>query len=263
MEQQASFEARAVLPPRRARRTRLVLLLPAAALALTAWAGLGSPPAQEATNDVDQPAAIAQPSLLGDVPVSSSATPTARPNRPSQVFGLAVRRLDDVRFAGVGRDEIVVLTGWYVPTAITDCPRLPAIYREAALPNLRGDVDTLAFCVRSGFLSVARPDLREFRFDPAGRQAIPATLVIGVIAPLRIETVGTEPTEVVVLGRLVERGAGCRPAGSCGRELLIDHVAWTGGAYEPAPVPSFIGGGGRPDARPAGPSARGSRRPRA
>jgi hypothetical protein len=139
-----------------------------------------------------------------------------------------VQRLDEVQPGAFRRDDILVLTGWYVPTAITDCPQLAAIYRDGALPYVRGDADVLAFCVRSGRLYASHPDLRENRFVEG--RAIPATFVIGVMAPMEIETIGADPREVVFIARFVEGLPGCRAMDGCRPELLIDHVVWTAGA---------------------------------
>ena len=227
MEEQATFEARAVLGPRRTRRTRLALLLPAFALVALAWAGVsGGSPDKSSAEGPDQ-AADAAPSL--GAAGSPSVTPAVpHPARPAEVFGLDVHRLDDLQPGAYDRDDILVITGWYAPKAITDCPHLDAIYRDGALPDVRGDTDVYAFCVRSGLLYASRPDLRENRFTE--RRAIPATFVIGVIAPLEIETVWADPREVVVIGRFVEGLPGCRALDGCRPELLIDHVAWTAGA---------------------------------
>lgn len=230
MDERATFETRAVLVPKHARISRLAVLLPAVALTITAWAGLNGARPHDASREASQPAALAEPPAVASEPAASAAAATPPPERPAQVFGLDVQRLDAMHLAGLSGDDIVVLTGWYAPTAITDCPRLAAIYRDGALPDVRGDIDPLAFCVRSGLFYASRPDVREYRFNGARRLSIPATFVIGVIAPMGIETVGADPTEVVVIARFVESSDGCSSPAGCGHELLIDHVAWSGGA---------------------------------
>lgn len=215
-----------MLGPRLARRTRLTLLVPAAALVVIAALGVSGAPRDHSTAQVLDPAAVAAPSSSpeGVTPTAPTArTTAAQPERPAQVFGLDVKRLGDVEPAAFDRDDIVVITGWYVPTAITDCPRLAAIYEDGALPHVRGDADALTFCVRSGLLYASRPDLREDRFKE--RRAIPARFVIGVVAPLGLEIVGGRPTEVVLLGRFVPAD-GCRTRSGCPGELVVDHVAW-------------------------------------
>ena len=227
MEEQATFEARAVLGPKRARRTRFALLVPALALVAIAWAGVSGARPNQSTAEAPDPTVEAAPRLNATVPTSTAPAVPGRP-RPAEVFGLDVQRLDDVQPGAFDRDDILVLTGWYVPKTITDCPQLAAIYRDGALPDVRGDTDVLAFCVRSGVLYTSHPDLREDRFTEG--RAVPATFVIGVQAPMEIETIGALPREVVFIARFVEGLPGCSAMAGCRPELLIDHVVWTAGA---------------------------------
>ena len=205
MGEQASFEARAVLPPRRARLARLALLLPVVALVAAAWLGVSGARPDELTAEIADPTAV--------------ATPSPRPQVPAEVLGLDVKRLDEVEHLDIRRDELVVVTGWYVATAITNCPRLAAIYREGSLPEVRGDADELVFCERFGVLYPSRPDVEE-RWP-----WVPVRLVVGVIVPPWLESIGADATEVVFIGRLVEARAGCRAPSLC-RELVVDHLAW-------------------------------------
>lgn len=237
MEEPAVFEARAVLAPRRTRLARLALLLPALALVATAWAGLGGARSHEATADPD-PAAVAVQSPADEGAASAVPQGSLRPQFPEQVVGLDVQRLDDAQGRRFGRDEAIAVSGWYVATALTNCPPLAAIYREGSLPEVRGDADELAFCDRSGVLYASRPDLdqrvprnnlEDNRSKNAGLPAIAATLVIGIIAPLELEMIGTTATPVVFVGRFIEPGGGCRVRAGCRRELVVDHVAWTPG----------------------------------
>lgn len=201
--EQDTFEARAVLAPRRPRVARLALLVPVIALVVVASAGLSGPPRQ---STADSPAAMA------------AATSSPRPQvRPTEVVGLDVHRLADVQPRALGRDEAVAVTGWYVATGVTDCPALAAIYRDGSLPWFRGDADTLAFCVRLGALYPTRPDPDDDRSENTRLPAVAVTVMVGVIMPTQLETVGTDPTEVVIIGRFVQGG----------HELLLDHVAWT------------------------------------
>jgi hypothetical protein len=207
----ASFEARAVLAPRRARLSRLALLLPVVALVATAWAGVSGARPDPVTTEIADASAFA-------------AAQQSPAQYPAQVLGLDVQELNDVRGRMLGRDEVVVVVGWYVATAITDCPPLAAIYREASLPEIRDDVDEWAFCNRSGVLYASRPD------DNAGPSAVAVKLQIGVLVPKELEIIGADATQVVVVGRFVESGDGCRVRAGCRRELVVDHVAWTPGA---------------------------------
>jgi hypothetical protein len=206
MAEQASFEPRAVLAPRRRRLARLVLLLPVVALVATAWLGASGARPDELTAEIADPTA--------------AATPSPRPQVPAEVLGLDVKRLDEVERRDIRRDELVVVTGWYVATATTNCPTLAAIYREGSLPEVRGDADELVFCERFGVLYPSRPDVGE-RWP-----WVPVRLVVGVIVPPWLESIGAEATEVVFIGRLVEARQGCRAPSLC-RELVVDHLAWT------------------------------------
>jgi hypothetical protein len=201
-----SFEARAILEPRRPRLARLALLLPVVALAAVAWAGMTGAPRDDRIADIPDTTAVA-------------ASPYPPPVHPDEVIGLAVHRLADVQPRTLGRDDVIAITGWYVATAITDCPALAAIYRLGSLPYVRGDADELAFCVRLGVLYPSRPDPDDGRSENRRLAAVPVTIVVGVIMPPQLEMVGADPTEVVIVGRFAGSGA----------ELVVDHVAWTPG----------------------------------
>ena len=206
MDEQASFEARAVLAPKGARVARLALLLPVVALVAIAWIGASGVRTNPVTAEVLDPAAAAEPS--------------PRPQPPAQVVGLDVHRLADAQGRATGRDEVIAIAGWYVPTAITNCPRLAAIYEDGSLPDVRGDADELVFCERFGVLYPSRPELGE-RWP-----WVPVRLVVGILAPPELEVIGADATEVVLVGRLVESRDGCRAPALC-LELVVDHVAWT------------------------------------
>lgn len=222
MDEQTSFEARAVLAPRRARLARLALLLPVVALVATAWAGFSGARPDQATAVIPDPTAVAASSS----PVAGSTPASA----PAQVIGLQVQRLDEVQTRTLGRDDVIAVAGWYVATAITDCPPLAAIYRQGSLPEVRGDADVSAFCDRSGVLYASPPDIQDSWSGVVGLHVVGVTIVVGVIVPPALEIIGSDPTEVVVVGRLVESGDGCGDPANCQRELVVDHVAWTPGA---------------------------------
>jgi hypothetical protein len=173
--------------------------------------------------------------------MSESATRHASPpgaRYPAQVLGLDVQRLDDVQPSGLGRDTPFAVAGWYVATAITDCPPLAAIYRTGSLPEVRGDADEWAFCQRSGVLYASRPDLDEGlrtsnledkRSKDPGHLAIAVTLVVGVVVPRELEMIGADATPVVVVGRFIESGDGCGVPAGCPPGLAVDHLAWAAG----------------------------------
>jgi hypothetical protein len=239
MDEETSFAPRSVLGPRRSGRNGLAILVPALALVATVWAGLSGARPDEDVARVPDGAAVVVPTIQG-APSSSAdraADPlgSQRPGYPAQVVGLNVQRLDDVQPRWLGRDEVVALAGWYVATAITDCPRIVVIRRQGSLPEIRRDIDHLAYCDRSGVLYASRPDLddrlprsnfEDNRSKNAGLPAVGVELVVGVVMPPELEIVGTTATPVVFVGRFVASGEGCLPQAGCPRRLVVDHVAW-------------------------------------
>ena len=225
MEEQATFEARAVLAPKRPRLSRLALLVPVVALVAIAWAGVSGAPSDPAIAAVPEPTVADAPPTTADMPSPSpsGAGPTPRPTR---VVGLAVQRLEDVQPRDLGPHDVVALAGWYVATAITNCPRFVAIERPGSLPEVRRDFDRLAYCQRSGVLFASRPEPEDGRSRKAGLPAVVVSIVKGVVAPPELEVVGAA-TEVVVIGRFVESRDGCRTPSPCPTELVVDHVGWT------------------------------------
>lgn len=219
MDEHADFDARAVLAPRRARGARLAFLVPVVALIVVAWAGLSGDHSHPTTAVVPGPTTVSVPPIAVD------------PRYPAEVIGLPVQRLGDLQLGSFAFDSVIAIAGWYVPTAITDCPPFAAIYRDGALPYLRGDADKLAFCVRSGMLYPSRPDLRSDRSPDVVPTGVAVEVVVGVNMPRELEAIGTDPTQVVVLGRFGKLNDACSTTGvGCSRELLLDHVAWTPGA---------------------------------
>jgi hypothetical protein len=230
MDENADFEARPVLAQRRARRSRLALVIPVVALVAVAWAGSNGARERGATAPTPNPAAIAAGSQPAERPTTAAVTPGPQLERPTTVVGLDVHRLDEVQPRSLGRDDVVAIVGWYVAKAITDCPPLAAIYRDGSLPDVRGDADTAAFCQRTGVLYASPPDVQDSWSGSGGLGVIGASIVIGVVVPPELEAIGADATEVVVLGRFVPTGDGCGGAGDCATELVVDHVAWALGA---------------------------------
>jgi hypothetical protein len=215
MDEQASFEARAVLPPRRARRSRLAVVVPALALAGVALAGYAGGRSDQDAKPTDAVAAV--------LPSPTTAPPVQAVPYPAEVIGLGVHGLVDVQAQGLGRDRPVAIAGWYVATAITDCPLLDAFYRAGALPEVRHDiatVDSWAFCRRTGVLYASRASY------PVS--AVTATLVTGVVVPPAMEKIGAAATQVVVVAHFVPSD-GCRGP-RCVTQLLVDYLGWSAGA---------------------------------
>lgn len=224
MDEEATFEARAVLAPRRARVARLALLVPVVAFVAIAWVGVSGDRSSPVTAVVPGPTSAVVP---GPTTVAVPSLP-AEAAYPAQVIGIAVQRLGDLQLGGLGRDEVVAIAGWYVPTAITDCPSLAATDRDGSLRHVRDDRDDagrFTFCVRSGVLYPSRPDSSSV--TPTG---VAVEFVVGVAMPRELEAVDTHATQVVVLGRFSKSSDGCRTGVGCSRELVVDHVGWTPGA---------------------------------
>jgi hypothetical protein len=224
-----------VLERRRARWNRLTIVVPALALAAVAWAGASGAGSNREGAESPPVVAVAAPSI--DVVASPAvAVPPRSARYPAQVIGLDVQRLDAVQTRELGRDTPIAVAGWYVPTEITDCPPLAAIYRPASLPEIRGDADSWAFCVRSGVLYASRPDVHVPTDDivdnlakEAGLPAVDVTLTIGVVVPQELEMIGADATPVVVVGQFVESGGQCGVPAGCARELVVDYLAWAAG----------------------------------
>lgn len=230
MDEEAGFEARAVLAPARRRRNRLVLALPAVALAALVLAGVSGPRQHRATAELPAATTLAQATAV--------IAPSPTPAHPAAALGLPVHALDQVVPGQLGEDQVIALSGWYIATGVANCPPLAAIYRDGALPYLRGDADALAFCERSGVLYASPPDAdgrlstTSHRNDGSrvGPPAVDAKLAVGIIVPMGLEVIGATATEVVVIGRFVETGSRCGLPPGCHRGLVVDHVAWTPGA---------------------------------
>ena len=217
-------------------------MVPALALVGIVWAGVSGARPDEGVAIVPATAAVAAPGVDIAAPGVDVAAPTlataVRPpdlRFPAQVLGLEVHRLDEIRLQRLGRDTPIAVAGWYLTTGIDDCPPLAAMYRQAALPEIRSGVSEWAFCRRSGLLYASRPDLEERvpgdtleddRSVNGGLEAVFVTLVIGVIAPRQLEVIGGDSTQVVFVGRFVASGEGCEVAVRCAHELVVDHLAW-------------------------------------
>lgn len=225
MEEQASFETRAVLAPRRARLSRLALLVPAAALVAIAWAALSGSRADPGTAVAPQATTQGSASAAGPGQSLAAAASTA-PRLPTRALGYRVHRLVDLEALGVGRETVIAVSGWYVATAITECPALEAIHRSNDVAQV-GDVwDAWESCERAGILFATQPNDAVV----ARQLAVDVVLVPGVVMPPELEVVGRDATHVVVLGHLVEATERCTVRSSCRDTLVVDYVAWTPGA---------------------------------
>jgi hypothetical protein len=228
MDENAGFEARPVLTPRRARRSRLALLLPVVTFVAFAWAGISGPHGNQAPAETAAPAAIGAQSP-GGVASTPAVARLPRP-APATVVGLEVRRLDEVEPRSLGRDELIAVVGWYVATSITDCPPLASLYRDVTVPGASSGAYGWAYCRRTGVLYTSPPDVRE---SPAGSGhigVVRATIVRDVLMPPELEIIGARATQVVVVGHFVGAGAGCAAADGCDPALMVDYIGWTPGS---------------------------------
>jgi hypothetical protein len=223
MDRRTTFETRAVLAGKGSRVRRVTLLVPALALVVTAWAGLSARPSATETPSAPNVAAATHVDVGSD-PASGAAAEGISPAFPREVVGLEVHGLADIQTRTLTRDDVVAVSGWYVPTAIGDCP------------TPRDEPESLASCDRTGALFASRPNLsadslrnlvEEVRARNAGRSAVAATLAIGVVAPPELEAAGTTATPVVVVGHFVKSGETCIGRADCPRHLIVDHIAWT------------------------------------
>jgi hypothetical protein len=238
VDEQASFEPRAVLAPRRAGRNGLAVIVPALALVAVAWAGLSGARSSDHATAPDG-VAIAAPSVDALALSPAVALPQGPPRYPAQVIGINVEGLDVAKARALGRDTPVAIAGWYVPTAVFDCPPLAAIYRPTSLADIRDHADSWAYCERSGVLYASQPgvedqrpptnNLEDNRSKDAGLPAVAVTVAISVVMPPELEVVGSDATPVVVVGRFVESNRGCGSPAVCRRELVVDHLAWAFG----------------------------------
>jgi hypothetical protein len=229
VNEQAGFEARSVLAPRRGGWSGLAVLVPVLALVAVIWAGISDRPPQGPTTT----AAVAViPSSSAGAASPAAAIPTGDPVYPAEVLGLQVEPLREVQDRAIAKDRVVAIAGWYVPTKVTDCPPLAAIYRQGSLPEIRGG-DPLAYCKRHGVLYAARPDLPNRLShnspddDPNATATTPGvatSLIVGVVVPPELETIGADATPVVVVAHFTPK-SGCRGPG-CAQELLIDYLGW-------------------------------------
>lgn len=236
MDEQARFETRVVLAPKRARSSRLAVLVPGVALIATAWAGLSGAPSNQSAAGVDASRAT-QPGTAAAQPSAPVAERPPDPQAPGRVLGLEVTPLAQLEARQLGRDDVVALSGWYVATRITACPPLAEIYWEATLPDVR-TADWRVFCNRSGVLFASQPHLADNQpmssFEAtqsrnAGVSVVTAWLAIGIVVPPALEVVDLDSTAVVVVGRFVESADACPVVQGCPRDLMIDRVAWTAG----------------------------------
>jgi hypothetical protein len=225
-DEQATFEARPVLEPRRARLGRFMLAVPVIAFIAVAGAGLSGARHDRSTADNLVPPAIA---VVPPAPSAAQPRPTDAA-RPDLALGLAVQRLDEVQREGLGPDDVFAVVGWYVPTGMSDCPPLAAKFKASTSPATPGFGDAWAYCTRTGVLYASPPAAPDSWSGSAGLGAVGVSVATGVVMPSELELVGGDAIEVVVVAQFLDSGSCLRCAAPGPPLLLVDHVAWSSGA---------------------------------
>ena len=227
MDEQASFEPRAVLGPRRGGTSRLTVIVPALALAATAWAGLSGPRASsDVANAPPQTVVAAAPSDGGPAPTAAPAP--AATGYPLTVLGLQVRRLLDLD-AAARRDAVLAVEGWYFPGAVSRCPSTTDVAPPAYVAELGVVADPDTFCERSGLLLISPPFAHGPPSDQTIWQAVRRTSGITSLAvtmtpgvPVPAALTGAEAAagvQAVLVGRMVDAGS-----------MVVDRVVWAAGS---------------------------------
>ena len=225
MDEQASFEPRAVLAPRRAGWNRVAIAVPVMALIGAIWGGLSGPNSAATTADTHHEVTVAGPSDA--LQPTQASRPVAA--YPSRVLGIEVRTLADLDSSSVDGDVMVAVAGWYVARPMLGCPASSGIDLPDFVAELGVDADVCSFWDRSGLL-VATPNpagsgnVGGANDHPYGLQAtlaVPVVLTPGVVVPPVLSDSGTVTALVILVGRLREPGSG--------RELVVDRVVWAAG----------------------------------
>jgi hypothetical protein len=239
MDEQASFEPAAVLARRRAGWSRLIAIVPALALAATAWLGLsGQRSGAPAATSVPGP--IAQSS---QGPVGMGTTQIAKappdPDFPPAVLGIEVRDVGTLLDDSPPPAGSVAVAGWYAANLALACPPSTTHVDVAYVAELGVDAGTLTFCKRSGLLFKASPQastegdasyLDENRFKDTALPALPVTVTPGVVLPPELDDDTGPATPVVMIGRLVtDTDPGCSGPSGCPPSFAVDRVIWADG----------------------------------
>lgn len=222
MDEQATFEPQAVLGRRRAGWNRLLLLVPAVALALTAWAGLSGPRSPYGLDNKPVDNAMAEVSTAPVVVAAPSRAPSG-PGYPPTVIGLDVQAVDDLERYPPRDDLAVAIAGWYVAGATRSCP-LPTVGSPPAfVAELGVDANGRTFCARSGLLFFASPGADADTVAP-----LSVALTPGVVVPAVVNETARTPSAVVLVGRMAAADAAAGRAVSPFK-LLVDRVVWAVG----------------------------------
>jgi len=241
MDEQASFETQAVLPPRRASRSRLAVLIPAMAFAIVAWAGLSGRGSSAAVADGQPSASTASTGQAVRAPplVAAPGPAIAIPLWPEQVLGIDVRTVRDITSTDLADQQVIAVAGWYEAGTIKACPLQPDVEHPRDVLELGVVSDTETFCARSGLLFAASPEAgtggnatyrSENSFKNTQLPALSVAMRPGIALPAELTDAGEEAVPAVLIGRLGWPFEGCaRFVTRCRQALLVDRVIWVAG----------------------------------
>jgi len=231
MDEQASFEPRAVLAPRRAGWNRLAVLVPAVALIGAVWLGTSGPQSDSPTPSGDDKA-VARESGTDAIEQVPQRAPEAY---PATVLGIEVRTLANLEQADVGDRLVIAVAGWYVAWPSLGCPTSSGI-EPGFVAELGVNADIATFCDRSGVL-VSTPNpagstnvggANDHPYGSATAPALPVLLTPGVVVPPEVALPYVAPSEVILIGRLEDPGQRTFQA-TTARQLVVDRVVWADG----------------------------------
>jgi hypothetical protein len=232
MDEQASFEPRPVLEPRRSRLSRLAVLVPAIGLIGAVWFGTSGPQSGSPTPSGDDKA-VAHKSQANAIEQVPQHAPEAY---PTTVLGIEVRTLVDLDQAGADNRPVIAVAGWYVAWPSLGCPTSSGVERPGLVAELGVDADIRTFCDRSGVL-VSTPNpagstnvggANDHPYGSEAAPALPVSLTPGVVVPPEVAAPDAAPSEVILVGRLEEPGQRTFQA-TTARQLVVDRVAWADG----------------------------------
>jgi hypothetical protein len=216
MDEQTSFETRAVIGPRRAGLNRIAIAIPVLALGAMVWFGLsGTSPALNPANGSPPPTRAPDALESG----------RQAPSYPATAFGIEVRTVGDVARADVGAEAVTAVAGWYVAWPNLGCFIADATEPPGILANLGVNADVRTFCDRSGALTAAPTVPRQRAGASPGLYVV---LAPGLVVPPQMNVPDGPPIEVVLVGRVVAMRHPTDQV-TTDRQFLVDGVAWANG----------------------------------
>jgi len=235
MDEQATFEPKAVLAGRRTGWNRLAVLAPIVALIGAVWIGTSGPRSDSSTAN----ARTAEPTAeAGTAAGSGDPLPAVRQLEayPATVLGIEVRTLADVHAPTGHGDAVIAVVGWYVAWPSLGCPTRSVIDMPGFVAELGADADIRTFCDRSGVL-VSTPNpagsmnvggANDHPYGMGAAPALPVILTPGVVVPPELMTPDAAPVQVILIGRVVQPGGQTFQA-TTAPQLVVDRVVWANG----------------------------------